>query len=47
VISCTVYSGVQTDDRVTILEPYAIRDSAKTKGGPVCNSIFIKMLLSH
>ena len=28
-----LYSGVKTDDRSTILEPYAKKDSAQTKGG--------------
>ena len=35
-----LYSGVQTDDRATILEPHAKKDSAQTKGVHVCNSIF-------
>jgi hypothetical protein len=35
-----LYSGVQTDDRVTIFEPHAKKDSAHTKGVPDCNSIF-------
>jgi hypothetical protein len=35
-----LYSGVQTDDRETILEPHAKKDSAQTKGVSVCKSIF-------
>ena len=40
-------SGVQTDDQATILEPHAKKDSAQTKGVPVCNSIFYEILVSH
>ena len=35
-----LYSGVQTDDRATNLEPHAKQDSTQTKGVPVCNSMF-------
>jgi hypothetical protein len=42
-----LYIGLQTDDRVTILEPQAKKDSAQANGVPVCNSIFQEMLLFH
>ena len=35
-----LWNGVHTDDRVTILEPHAKKDSAQTKGVPACNYIF-------
>ena len=35
-----LWNGVHTDDRVTILEPHAKKDSTQTKGVPVSNSIF-------
>ena len=41
-----LYNGVQTDDRAIILEPPARKDSAQTKGVPVCNSIFNETFLS-
>jgi hypothetical protein len=40
-----LYSGVQTDDQATILEQK--KDSAQTKGVPVCNAIFKDNVTTH